>query len=1033
MKERYYRQDPYGGKVGNFDFSGDLVNNDYGAAGGFEEDSFDSEEPSDLANWGDPWSLQKTNQLNTLLTLYNKHLTHAPTDNAPADDAVATGSAVEVYHNMIRLKYPYSPFLPPNLDLDENMKRFSIFLGHYGLSYQKLLSLNKLSSADIAAIADIADTADVTNAPEHDKTDYNSPSNVYTLIHKHFSTTHAVFNSLDLPFHALGLNQTINTMMLTSSLAMLDVDKLCIAHGSLCEGIDYSHAALQALIESAKRFEEYSGVHYSEGLREVLSFELAYYSSTKEFGKALVAVDELLGREKDAGGAGGAGGAGDGRLLHGLLHDKCVLEYNLKLPNSLKSCEDALKLSGDRDGNRDANRDGNDIKTLFQIALIKASYGNTKDSIAMYKSIYDQLILKGGPNERDDRDVRDDRYVRDDRDDRDDQVYWDMLVKTTIQLTSLLKHNNQFSLVKDSFKYLTHTISLLLKSVSNSPSNNRPLIDNNSCVLFKELGLVHIKLENFDQARVSFEKGRQYCPNYYHRGGSHGDGDEGDGSLWDIAIGYTYTLVKDYNSGYDLFTKAFNNFNNYNNSPTDATDGGVLEELLSVNSVLKPKLEGAFKLPKQLEKFNQLNHRDHHNHHDHHDQMWLVKRKDSAEQYGTTVLSSDDVVGHVSDKTEEYIVTKFIDNPVLYNNKKSDLNIPVAVMGYWPLSRVYVNGESSNVRIAEEVYDNWNNGATNDNWNDWNNESKKREKVFTRPSDVTFKDWGVSLLTETDLDEEVENMEVELTVEGAPATNKNMLSVVRKNNFENLWMSTVREIGGIFGKANAKHVRKHVKDGWKSLYTSAMQRTTASLYSVDVIVTLGGDYNMGLLNPAKHHITEIHNTAPPSSNPTRVKELMQILAGSWSDRTELELIRNKYKEVSDVSKPLLSQRLSWAVQGVTEKLCPEMFKKQTEMNKAREDIPKDFDWSVYECDQQKVGLYSMELVVATFEYQRKGGWELAYPLNEDNAVGVTDTGDQLEKDARMLRNMFVRWIVKHEEERRVVGEKRRAKAKKSLN
>jgi len=139
-----------------------------------------------------------------------------------------------------------------------------------------------------------------------------------------------------------------------------------------------------------------------------------------------------------------------------------------------------------------------------------------------------------------------------------------------------------------------------------------------------------------------------------------------------------------------------------------------------------------------------------------------------------------------------------------------------------------------------------------------------------------------------------------------------------------------------------------------------------------------------------------------------------MMAGGWSDMTTLEEVRKGVTKMEGVSNTALAQRLSWAVQQVTSGLCKEMFEKQAEMNQNGETVDGSFDWATYGCDRDKVGLFSTELAVATFEYQRRGGWEMVHPMQEDKV----QKADRREEDARIMTNMFVKWVAKYEKQQK---------------
>jgi tubulin polyglutamylase TTLL4 len=76
--------------------------------------------------------------------------------------------------------------------------------------------------------------------------------------------------------------------------------------------------------------------------------------------------------------------------------------------------------------------------------------------------------------------------------------------------------------------------------------------------------------------------------------------------------------------------------------------------------------------------------------------MWIVKPKNSARGSGVRLLKN------ISDLPKECIVSKYLDNPHLINNKKYDLRLYVLITSYVPL-KIYFYKEGL-VRFASEDY-----------------------------------------------------------------------------------------------------------------------------------------------------------------------------------------------------------------------------------------------------------------------------------------------------------------------------------------
>ena len=70
----------------------------------------------------------------------------------------------------------------------------------------------------------------------------------------------------------------------------------------------------------------------------------------------------------------------------------------------------------------------------------------------------------------------------------------------------------------------------------------------------------------------------------------------------------------------------------------------------------------------------------------------------------------------------------------------------------------------------------------------------------------------------------------------------------------------------------------------------------------------------------------------------------------------------------------------------------------------------------------------MELTVATMEWDRKRGFDLVWPLKK---VEVNDGMDDFEREAGIMRNLFLKWIGTKEKDR--LKEERRRKKKASLS
>ena len=98
-------------------------------------------------------------------------------------------------------------------------------------------------------------------------------------------------------------------------------------------------------------------------------------------------------------------------------------------------------------------------------------------------------------------------------------------------------------------------------------------------------------------------------------------------------------------------------------------------------------------------------------------------------------------------------------------------------------------------------------------------------------------------------------------------------------------------------------------------------------------------------------------------------------------------------------QPKMSKRLNYCLQFLTKQICPGYTRGDSD------------------CDLNKLGYYSLELALATFEYERKGDFDLAHPVEKQEEKDVGEE-TSIERDIRIVNNLFVTWVLEYEEGKR---------------
>ena len=395
-------------------------------------------------------------------------------------------------------------------------------------------------------------------------------------------------------------------------------------------------------------------------------------------------------------------------------------------------------------------------------------------------------------------------------------------------------------------------------------------------------------------------------------------------------------------------------------------------------------------------------------------------------------------------KENHFVASEYLDNAFLTRKGGSPTSLTAFTMlsNSWPLPRVYVH--------------------------------KLSVKVNSAPY-TTFFQWIEDLTDGSSEDGFLD--EVDINVNGnafdEDEDQDDLLKKMRHQNLNNLWTQSLRNIASCFESSLKAEVRNFVKmekkmmkmkkkeeeeggeggEGkggvqksaaeaalplWKKYHAESSMCRQRTIYGVDMIIGHGNEEKLGLLGKAKTRVIDIDRNvdieyswkAQENNTIWRTRDTLVMMAGDAVDRSQLELIKNKYIAPDAVVEKKLSNRLSWAIQKLTKELCPLLYKERTEANIAKNYEEKAMtNFEEFECDQEKLGYFASELAVATMEYERKVGWVLAYPLKEAKPrkrkqKDGKDVEDML-ADGIVVRNLFVKWVRDHEKEKDKRERKRR--------
>ncbi|GMH69049.1 hypothetical protein TL16_g05068 [Triparma laevis f. inornata] len=385
------------------------------------------------------------------------------------------------------------------------------------------------------------------------------------------------------------------------------------------------------------------------------------------------------------------------------------------------------------------------------------------------------------------------------------------------------------------------------------------------------------------------------------------------------------------------------------------------------------------------------------------DGIWSVRNKYSDYEFTAPNVSVVKTIAgdKASMSKRHFVASKEISPKKVISTLKSY----ALVSGSWPLPRVYVHSNSTTVKDGAKKYD-------------------------------TYGDWVNEMVSGGSDGDEFDD--VELNVQGEVVFGEekdDLFRQIRERNFEKFWKDNVKNLGRVFESAFEAEVGKWVKKEEKKV-----------IYGVDYVVYEDEIKKQegfeGFMNPVVTKITGVDNqmkdfevgwgeAAEREHIVKRSKDFMILMAGSVVDRGMLEMIRTKEITPDRVGERELSQRLSWSVQEVTKLLCPLLYKHKTEKNVKKVydgEGGGEEDFERFGCDQEKLGFLAMELTIATMEWERRRGFELVWPLKK---VVVEEDMEEVDREAGIMRNMFVKWVGVKEKEK-LKDEKRRRRKKEGL-
>jgi len=402
------------------------------------------------------------------------------------------------------------------------------------------------------------------------------------------------------------------------------------------------------------------------------------------------------------------------------------------------------------------------------------------------------------------------------------------------------------------------------------------------------------------------------------------------------------------------------------------------------------------------------------------EKSWVVKPNRGTRGGGIFVGQRDRVeelvLGQQHLKKYHYVATEYHDNafPTGKGGPPTSITAFAMLSSSWPLPRVYVHKSSVRINSAP--------GTTFQEWTDALTRGSSEQGLL---DEAEIKYSGDYIYDEDEQD--------------------SMIQKMRQQNFNQVWLQSMRNIATCFesslktelrtfAKREKKKEKEKEKALWKKYHAESSMCRQKTIYGVDMILGHGNDERLGLLGPAKTRIVDIDRNVDVEGNwgtqgnntMTRTREALVMMAGEAMDRSQLELVKNKYITPDQLREKRLSNRISWAVQKLTKELCPALYKKRTEANIAKdyEEGSEEVDFDELDCDQEKLGFFASELALATMEYERKKGWVLAHPLKEAKVKKRKGKKEDMLADAIIVRNLFVKWVREHERDEEKAKQRR---------
>ena len=525
--------------------------------------------------------------------------------------------------------------------------------------------------------------------------------------------------------------------------------------------------------------------------------------------------------------------------------------------------------------------------------------------------------------------------------------------------------------------------------------------------------------------------------------------EEGGQSAWLFGVGLAHSVSEQHKDGWETMRESFMAAEDSRKKSKSYSEYRVLASAISklqfcpnVDEVLDDQVQllhllrkhnrasgifpDTFLLPAEWKAFAKANKEID----DAESKRWVVKPRYSSNGVGVVVAEGMAEVGRLTRgigglpaNSTHFVVSSYIDNPFLYDGRAADLKLYAMLSGTWPLSRVYINRRSSLVRS--------NPAPSSSSFSSSHALPPSLSKV--EPPGATFASWATSLLSPPS----------EYQSQTANALAEGILTTTRTANFDSIWQALSTNVGGVLRlavqevqAANAARavLKKDDKKmaAWKKVYLEG-RHCRNKLYAFDAILA-GAAADPLLKGGAKGWLLDASSVpsvgddwgggAATEAKAGRVKDTMTMIGGWLADRGALEAVMRKVADPDDIDVKV-SQRLSWSVQEITRVFCPKMYKQKTEANRGRGVGDEE------SCDNEKLGFFAMELSLATLEYERRGGWELAFPLQTENVKeegeseqeeemgskkkkkkleGWEEVNEDLEREAALMRNLFVKWV-----------------------